>query len=413
MKMNTIVRAPISGRQGATGGRDVDPASILSVVEWLSGDDCHAVDEAGLVAGLGRRLLRIGLPIDRLTLHLTTLHPEILGRTLAWAPSEPVEIHDREHEMKVTYAASALLKVMQSKEPMVLDADDRMWPWQHIDVFEGRGLVQLMIAPLCNVDGPVSAAGFGTKRPSGFTRSDIHAIERILPALRNTCEIRVLRQAELSLFDTYIGPMTAQRILAGRIRKGEIETIEAALLLFDLRGFTELSNRLSDEKVLRLLNACFDLVVPAITSQGGEVLKFMGDAVLAFFPSSDAATASKQALAATDQILDGLAKFEFDGERVDASVALHHGKVSYGNIGSGRRLDFTVIGSDVNLLSRIQTACGALGKSVLMSDAFRRRAGADNIVSARFHQLKGFEDPIELFTVPTPEGRAAVPVTSC
>ncbi|MGO7367592.1 adenylate/guanylate cyclase domain-containing protein [Rhizobium ruizarguesonis] len=400
--MNTIIQQPTSRRQRVERGRNVDPGSILSVLEWLSGDECHAIDEAGLIAGLGRRLRQIGLPVDRLTLHLMTLHPEILGRTLAWAPSEPIEIHDREHGMKFAYAANPLRKVMDSREPMIVDADDEKWPWQHIDVFKDRGLVQLVIAPLCNVDGPVSAAVFGTKRPGGFSTSEIRVIERILPALRNTCELRVMRQAELSLLDVYIGPMTAQRILAGRIRQGEIETMEAALLLCDLRGFTELSNRLPEGKVLELLNAYFDVVVPAITSEGGEVLKFMGDAVLAFFPSSDAGMASEQALAATDMILDNLSRLELEGVRVDAAVALHYGRVSYGNVGSGRRLDFTVIGADVNLLSRIQTACGALGKSVLMSDAFRRRAGAENVVSTKFHHLKGFEEPIELFTIATP-----------
>ena len=101
-------------------------------------------------------------------------------------------------------------------------------------------------------------------------------IERLLPALRNTCEIRVMRQAELSLLDTYIGPMTARRILAGRIRQGEVETMEAALLLCDLRGFTELSNRLPEGNVLGILNEYFDVAVPAITRRGGEVLKFHG-----------------------------------------------------------------------------------------------------------------------------------------
>jgi adenylate cyclase len=403
--MNTIMQQPTSRRQSAEKGRNMHPGSILSVLEWLSGDECHAIDEAGLISGLGRRLRQIGLPLDRLTLHLMTLHPEILGRTLAWAPSEPIEIHDREHGMKLAYATSPLRKVMDSREPMIVDTNDQQWPWQHIDVFRDRGLVQLVIAPLCNVDGPVSAAVFGTKRPGGFTTSEIRVIERILPALRNTCELRVMRQAELSLLDVYIGPMTAQRILAGRIRQGEIETMEAALLLCDLRGFTELSNRLPEEKVLEILNGYFDIVVPAITSQGGEVLKFMGDAVMAFFPSSDAVMASEQALAATDQILDELSRFDMGGVSIDAAVALHYGKVSYGNVGSGRRLDFTVIGSDVNLLSRIQTACGVLGKSVLMSDAFRRRVGTENVVTTKFHHLKGFEDPIELFTITTPEAR--------
>ena len=400
------MQRPMSRRQRTERNRNVDTGSILSVLEWLSGDECHAIDEAGLIAGLGRRLSEIGLPVDRLTLHLMTLHPEILGRTLAWAPAEPIEIHDREHGMKLAFATSPLHKVMDSREPMIVDANDEKWPWKDIDVFRDRGLVQLVVAPLCNADGPVSAAGFGTRRPGGFTASEIRVLERILPALRNTCELRVMRQAELSLLDVYIGPMTTQRILAGRIRQGEIETMEAALLLCDLRGFTELSNRLPEEKVLELLNAYFDIVVPAITGQGGEVLKFMGDAVLAFFPSSDAVMASEQALAATDTILDNLSRFELEGIRVDAAVALHYGRVSYGNVGSGSRFDFTVIGSDVNLLSRIQTACGTLGKSVLMSDAFRRRAGAKNVVSAKFHHLKGFEDPIELFTIPVPQTQA-------
>lgn len=397
--MNTITREPISRRHRGSVGPNVDPVSILAVLEWLAGDECHSIDEAGLVAGLGLRLRQIGLPIDRLTLHLMTLHPEILGRTVAWAPSEPVEIHDRDHGIKVEFASSALVKVMETREPMIVDAGDKDSPWQHIDVFVGRNLVQLMIAPLCNVDGPVSAAGFGTKRAGGFTLSEIRVIERILPSLRNTCEMRVMRHAELSLLDTYIGPMTAQRILAGKIRQGEIETMQAALLLCDMKGFTELSNRLPDEEVLELLNAYFDAVIPAITGNGGEVLKFMGDAALAFFPTSDAVVACRRALAATAEIFANLAGFEQNGARVDATVGLHYGKVSYGNIGSGRRLDFTVIGSDVNLLSRIQTACGGLGTSVLMSDTFRRSSGADNIVSTKFHRLKGFADPIELFTI--------------
>jgi adenylate cyclase len=400
--MNTMIDQRFSRPAREEKGRAVDPGSILSVLEWLSGDECHAIDEAGLLSGLGRRLREIGLPVDRLTLHLMTLHPEILGRTVAWAQGEPIEIHDREHGMKFAYVGNPLRKVMESREPMIVDANDETWPWQHIDVFKDRGLVQLVIAPLCNVDGPVSAAVFGTKRAGGFADPEMRVIERILPALRNTCELRVMRQAELSLLDVYIGPMTAQRILAGRIRQGEIETLEAALLLCDLRGFTELSNRLPEGKVLELLNGYFDLVVPAITSEGGEVLKFMGDAVLAFFPSSDVVMASEQALAATGMILKNLTSFEFEGIRIDAAVALHYGKVSYGNVGSGRRLDFTVIGSDVNLLSRIQSACGTLGKSMLMSDAFRRSAGAANVVSTKFHNLKGFDDPIELFTIPTP-----------
>ncbi|WP_245505526.1 MULTISPECIES: adenylate/guanylate cyclase domain-containing protein [unclassified Rhizobium] len=376
--------------------------SLLSLIEWLSGDECHAVDEPGLISALGRRLRVLGLPIDRLTLHLMTLHPELIGRTLAWAPGDPVEIHDREHGVRQIFANSPLRKVMDSREPLVVGSGDSAHGrWQDIDVFTGRGLQQLMIAPLCNADGPVSAVAFGTRRAGGFTPAEIQVLERILPALRNTCELRVMRQVELSLLDTYVGPLTAQRILAGQIRQGEIESIEAALLLCDLRGFTEISNQLPSDRVLELLNAYFDKVIPPITREGGEVLKFMGDAVLAFFPGYDAGRSSASALIAARDILREIDGFEFDEIALNVGIALHHGEVSYGNIGSGRRLDFTLIGPDVNLVSRIQTACGDLRVPLLMSDTFRKEARAQ-AVSAGWHTLKGFTQKVELFCLPEP-----------
>ncbi|WP_025660028.1 adenylate/guanylate cyclase domain-containing protein [Rhizobium sp. IBUN] len=398
--MNRILQIETETRPSKTDRVAGNTNSLLSLIEWLSGDECHALDEPGLISTLGRRLLALGLPIDRMTLHLMTLHPELIGRTLAWAPGDPVEIHDREHSARQTFASSPLRKVMDSREPLVVGLGDSMHGrWQDIDIFAGRGLVQLMIAPLCNADGPVSAAAFGTRRPGGFTPAEIQALERILPALRNTCELRVMRQVELSLLDTYIGPLTAQRILAGRVRQGEIESIEAALLLCDLRGFTEISNRLPSNSVLELLNAYFDKVIPAITREGGEVLKFMGDAVLAFFPGYDPARSSASALIAAKDILREIDKFEFGDIALNVGIALHHGEVSYGNIGSGRRLDFTLIGPDVNLVSRIQTACGDLRVPLLMSDALRCEAQAE-AVSVGWHALKGFSEKVELFRLP-------------
>ncbi|MBX4891942.1 adenylate/guanylate cyclase domain-containing protein [Rhizobium bangladeshense] len=399
--MTTAIHSPDLDRlQRLRAGNAASTGALLSIIEWLSGDECHALDEAGLISGLGRRLQALGLPLDRLTLHLMTLHPEFIGRTIAWAPGEPVEIHDREHGARVAIANTPLRKVMDTREPLVVGAGESMHGrWQHIDVFADRGLMQLIIAPLCNSDGPVSAAVFATRRPGGFSASEQQLIERILPALRNTSELRILRQVELSLLDTYIGPLTASRILAGRVRRGEIESMQAALLLCDLRGFTELSNQLPGSTVLGLLNAYFDRIVPAITSEGGELLKFMGDAVLAFFPGYDAVHSCGAALASARAILDEINRFQYQGIGVKAGIALHYGEVSYGNIGSGRRLDFTLIGGDVNLVSRIQTACSDLGEAILMSSPFRKEAGAGDAVSAGAHWLKGFGEPVELFRI--------------
>ena len=378
----------------------INTAATLSLIEWLTGDECHALDEAGLVSGLGRRLQALGLPVDRLTLHLMTLHPEFIGRTFSWAPGEPIEIHDREHGMRLALANTPLQKALETRELVIAGPGESPYGrWQHIDVFSGRGLVQLVIAPLCNADGPISTAVFGTRRPGGFTSTELQVIERITPALRNTTELRVLRQCELSLLDTYIGPMTASRILAGHIRRGEIESMEAALLLCDLRDFTELSNRLPGSTVLGLLNAYFDKVVPAITRESGEVLKFMGDAVLAFFPGIDAAEACEAALTAAKAILDEVDEFEYEGIRVKAGIALHYGELSYGNVGSGSRLDFTLIGPDVNVASRIQSICSEKGETLLMSESFREKARIGDAVSIGPQRLKGFAEAMELFTI--------------
>ncbi len=383
-----------------TGHIGVNTAATLSLIEWLTGDECHALDEAALVAGLGRRLQVLGLPIDRLTLHLTTLHPEFIGRTFAWAPGEPVEIHDREHGSRLALANTPLMRAQEMREPLVVGpGESPHGRWQHIDIFSGRGLVQLIVAPLCNADGPISCAVFATRRPGGFTSGEHDLIERILPALRNTCELRVLRQCELSLLDTYIGPMTASRILAGHIRRGEIESMEAALLLCDLRGFTELSNRLPGGTVLGLLNAYFDKVIPAITHKGGEVLKFMGDAVLAFFPGADATRACDAALTAAKTILDEISGFEHEGIRVKVGIALHYGEVSYGNVGSGNRLDFTLIGPDVNIVSRIQSVCSESGQALLISGPFQQKADITDAISMGLQPLKGFANAMELFAM--------------
>lgn len=379
------VHSPISARD------------LLDVIEWLAGDECHSLDEAGLLSSLGRRLRVLGLPIDRLTLHLTTLHPKLMGRSIAWTPGEPVEFHDREHGSLVTSTDTPLHKVMETLQPLIVGLGESVHGhWQHLDIFANRGLVQLMIVPLRNADSPIGAVALCTKRPDGFTALDRQAIERILPALRNASELRILRQIELSLLDTYIGPMAAQRILAGHVRQGEIESIEAALLLCDLRGFTELSNRLPGETILGLLNSYFDRIIPAITGEGGEVLKFMGDAVLAFFPG-DAKSASAAAFSAAQAVLREIDRFQYDGLAAKAGIALHYGKVSYGNVGSGRRLDFTLIGPDVNLVSRIQGACSELGESLLMSEPFARQIGSHRTISAGHHRFKGFAEAVELF----------------
>lgn len=376
------------------------PASILEVVEWLAGDECHAMDEAAFIAGLGRRLRAAGLPVNRLTLHLRTLHPEILGRTVAWAPNEPVEIHDRDHglEQSAAFLGGPVRRVMETGVTVLVRPNDpNDPPWPLMDVFAGRGLSELLFVPLNTADGPVSAAAFGTVRPRGFSAADRAALDRILPALRNGCELRTLRQVELTLLDTYVGPGTARRILAGHIRRGQVESLRTALMLCDMRGFTDLSNCLPGARVLELLDLYFDQVLPAVAEAGGEVLKFMGDAVLAFFPGSPPEEACATALRAAEEVCARLAASAVADPPLAATIALHYGEVSYGNIGSGRRLDFTLIGPDVNLVSRIQAVGSRTGHPLLMSRRFAELLPPGGAASVGAFSLKGFAEPVDLY----------------
>ncbi|UFX04728.1 adenylate/guanylate cyclase domain-containing protein (plasmid) [Sinorhizobium medicae WSM1115] len=374
--------------------------AISKLIEWLAGDDCHRADDGGLAEGLGQRLRAHGLPLDRLTLHLRTLHPEIFGRSVAWAPSEPVEVREREHGFDRTagFAGNPIRNAMETGEPVMVRIGASNRPlWVDSDLFRDRGLVEFYIMPLRNADGTAGAASFATTQPSGFT--DLHraAIDRIAPALRNACELRTLRRIEHTLLDTYIGASPARRVLAGGVRRGQVEKLEAALMLCDLRGFTELSNQLSAERVLELLNGYFDQVVPAITQAGGEVIKFMGDAALAFFDLQDPATSCNAALASAFDALKRLQCCSPRGVRLHAGIALHYGQAAYGNIGASQRLDFTLIGTDVNLVSRIQGVCSATGHRLILSARCARLLHPDCSKSIGRHRLRGFPEHATLY----------------
>lgn len=384
-------------------------AVILEVLEWLAGDECQDSDDAHLIAGLGRRLRSAGLPVDRLAFHLRTLHPEILGRTVVWSPNEPVQIMDRENglDLSTNFVGSPVRHVMQTLEPLSIRTDiPGSRRWTYLDVDNNRELIELMIVPLANVDGPVSAAAFCTKQPDGFTCEEREAIKRIVPALRNVCELRTLRKFDLTILDTYTGKATAQRALAGQMRRGQVESLEAALMICDFRGYTEVTNRLPSGKILELLDSYFDRVVPAIAEGGGEVVKFMGDAVLAFFQHDVAVESCRAAMHAARAALGNLGRSPASLGPINAGIALHYGEMSYGSIGSGRRLDFAVIGPDVNLISRIQTVCAATGESLLASQRFAELLKADDLVSLGRHAVTGFQEPVHLYAQARPQGRA-------
>lgn len=369
-----------------------------AIIEWLASNECHGLNGGAFVEALGRLLLKHDLPIDHVAFYIRALNPRLFGRSIAWAPGEPVITFDLRHgeELQKDVQEGPLGYVASTRQWLVLRRDDPRWGTPEM-LFK-NGLIELCIAPMTHgiEERSISAVSFGTRRQQGFSSGHLELFRRILPAIRNAVELKIWPRMTEAILDAYIGSDPGQRVLSGRIQRGDVETIEAAIMFCDLYGFTQLSNRLSSDRVLSLLNAYFDQVVPSVMERGGEVLKFMGDGLLALFcidgrPERSCAAA----LEAAQKICRRLKAVTVPDARLEAGIGLHFGEVSYGNIGSGERLDFTVIGRDVNLASRIQGLCRELSKPVLMSKRFSSLVGSTTI-SVGGHHLKGFDEPVEL-----------------
>ncbi|MGB8308115.1 MAG: adenylate/guanylate cyclase domain-containing protein, partial [Pseudolabrys sp.] len=239
-----------------------------------------------------------------------------------------------------------------------------------------EGVTDYVVAPLHFSGGEVHFSSWATRQPGGFTDAEIEVIESLIAPLARVAEIRAWYRVAGNLLTTYVGKNAGGRVLAGHIRRGDTEAIHAAIWLSDMRGFTMLADTLPPQDLVDLLNRYFDCQVPAIVEHGGEVLKYMGDGLLAIFPVG--AAALKAGRAARNQIA-ALGASDGNGSGLRFGLALHVGDVLFGNIGSGNRLDFTCIGPAVNLAARLEKLAGRLGRTMLASEDFVDHCGDDGL----------------------------------
>jgi adenylate cyclase len=231
--------------------------------------------------------------------------------------------------------------------------------------------------------------------------------------------LRTTNRAARTLITTYLGRDAAERVLAGNIVRGRAEVIRATVWYSDLIGFTRISDTTSPDVVLELLNDYAQEQVEAIESQGGHVLKFIGDGMFAIFPDDDMARGCSRALAAASDLRRRIAAVNERREAAglpvtDLHLALHVGELLYGNLGSPRRLDFTALGTAVNMAARMEAMCGSLEQKVIVSYAFAEAAGdaRSALVSLGRFALKGIARPEELFTLDVGASAAVEPVAS-
>jgi adenylate cyclase len=356
-------------------------SKLQRVIDWLIDGAWSSKAPAEMIAEACERMVAAGLPLWRFGIFIRTLHPEIFGRNFIWREGEEVEIGTVDFEILETpeFARSPLRVVFEQGLEVRGRMDDpgsKHFPF--FDDMRAEGVTDYVATPMQFLDGSVHATSWTTRRPGGFSDEHIAAIHAIIKPLARIAEIISLRRTAEMLLDTYVGNRAGARILGGQIRRGHNDTMQAAIWLSDLRGFTALSDRLPAETVVEILNHYFDCQVTAIRGHGGEVLKFMGDGLLAVFPIDeyvgDAAHVCTRVLEAARESRASVEALAFPVgdvvERFRFGVALHVGNILYGNIGGGNRLDFTCIGPAVNLAARLEKIAGRLGRTVVVSEVF-------------------------------------------
>jgi adenylate cyclase len=354
---------------------------LHKITDWLIDGARSASSPPQMMAETCERLVEAGLPLWRVGLFVRTLHPDILARNFIWRQGAEVAAGTADFDLLKSpdFINSPLAIVFREGREVRCRLDDpasNRFPF--LDDMRAEGVTDYIALPLLFIDGSVHASSWTTKRPGGFSDDELATLRRIVTPLARIIEIVNLRRTATLLLDTYVGNRAGERILGGQIRRGHTDTMDAAIWLSDLRGFTALSDRLPAETVVDILNRYFDCQVSSIRTHGGEVLKFMGDGLLAVFPIAErdgdihqvcarvleAARESRASVEAMHYpIGDAVERFRF-------GVALHVGKILYGNIGGGNRLDFTCIGPAVNLAARLEKIAGRLSRTIVASAGF-------------------------------------------
>ncbi len=380
-----------------------------AIVDWLVDGARSAAQPQLILAELCDRLVACGIPLWRVAVFVRTLHPHVMGRRIIWRLGARVEISEApfalldsadflENPVARVYATNAAIRRKLADPGAALD-------FPVLDELRAEGVTDYLATPLFFTDGAVHVATWTTQQPGGFSDAELAGLESVIAPLARVTEIYALRRTASNLLDTYVGHSPGERILAGQIRRGDVEQIHAAIWLSDMRGFTALADRLPPRELIDRLNRYFDCQIPAVLDYGAEVLKFMGDGLLAIFPiaddDSDAAEVCSRTFAAARQARTNVAALSeaiglenFDGLRF--GLALHLGEVLYGNIGSGNRLDFTCIGPAVNLAARIEKLTGQLGRIILASGEFARHCPHEFTAIGEF-SLPGFSEAQQVF----------------
>jgi adenylate cyclase len=359
----------------------MDTSKLQELVDWMMDGARSAPVPTTFLKETCERLVALGVPLWRAAAFVRTLHPDMYGRAFIWRLGGEVVVNtaDFDIEQSPEFKRSPVVIVQSTARELryrMDDPDSHRFPF--FDDMRKEGVTDYIALPLVFTDGSVHVSSWTTKAPGGFTDEHLAALRRLAPPFARMGEIFAMRRTATALLDTYVGNRAGERIWAGQIRRGHGEEMKAAIWLSDLRGFTALSDRLVPETVVDILNQYFDCQVPVIRKHGGEILKFMGDGLLAVFPiAKDGGNLSEvcgRVLEASREARTNVDAMHYPSgnvvERFRFGVALHIGGILFGNIGATSRLDFTCIGPAVNLAARLEKIAARTHRTIVASAAF-------------------------------------------
>lgn len=392
------------------------PRQQRKILDWLVNEtrDERFIDN--IFVEMCWRLSQAGVSIARATLHFRIQHPQWIGARLLWRrglSEAEIDMFDYGVQDTSQYLNSPLREIDGGAAEVHRHLDDPTadgMEYPLYDELRAAGLTEYIAWPLEHTLGKRHVVTFASDRPGGFDAADIEVFADLLPALALVSEIRLKNRLARTLLETYVGPHASEQILAGATTRGSGVTVGAAILICDLRDFTKLSDLWPRDDVIELLNGYFDAMSEPIERHGGEILKFMGDGLLAIFPLSDR-MACNSLLSAISEAQIALAELNDENIRkghdaLGYGIGVHVGDVMYGNIGSRKRLDFTVIGPAVNIASRLESLTKELKRPVLLSRAFVEAAGCEceaRLENLGTFPLRGLDEPIDVFAL---SGRA-------
>ncbi|KZL06740.1 Adenylate cyclase 1 [Pseudovibrio axinellae] len=360
---------------------------------------------------LGERLGDMGIEVDRISSGISILDPDYQGEGIIWergiGPRMRYFLHTP--EMDESYNQSLWRHSIETGQMIrhkfgQHDEYDRLKIIQELDE---EGYTEYVSFPMTFSDGAKHGLAFASRSKAGFKDDDIRVFEELSNPLSLICELFNSRQASESILNTYLGTRAGRRVMSGEIQRGDGEHINAIVAFCDIRNFTGFSNYLPDKSLLQLLNEYFGVVTSRVEQHGGEILKFIGDEVLAVFPYTNeqsARIAAFEAMAALRKSLKDLCEANARGlnglPAIHVGMGVHSGRVFFGNVGGERRLDFTVVGPVVNEAARIADLSKRLDHTMLISDTVAEILDCDEETCVGTFPLKGFPDPVKVYRAP-------------